>query len=303
MKILLIGREGQVAWELRRTLACLGEVVALDRQSRPLSVDLADPDSLRTAVREVRPDLIVNAAAYTAVDRAEEEQVLAYAINAVAPGVLAEQAKAIGAVLIHYSTDYVFPGDASTPYHEDDTTGPHGVYGRSKLAGETAIAQVGAPHVILRTAWVYGTRGRNFLLTMLRLMRERASISVVNDQIGAPTWSRLIAETTALLIAQAREGKRFVPGGREGVYHLTCGGQTSWHDFAQAIRDQAIGTGLLPETCARLEPIPSHEYPTPARRPAYSVLGNDKLATHYGLRLPDWHEALNLCLADMPAPR
>lgn len=299
MKILLIGREGQLAFELRRTLACLGEVIALDRRSQPLAVDVADPYSLRAAVREVRPDLIVNAAAYTAVDKAEEEQGLAWAINAHGPGVLAEQAKAIGAGLIHYSTDYVFSGDGTCPYHEDDVTGPQNVYGCSKLEGETAVAQVGAPHIILRTAWVYGARGRNFLLTMLRLLREREVVRVVDDQIGSPTWSRLLAEATALLIAQARVGDRFVPGNRQGVYHLTCSGQTSWYGFAHAIREQAIATGLLSSDCAKLEPISSHEYPTPAHRPVYSVLNNGKLATHYGLRLPGWREALNLCLAEV----
>ncbi|QSA98226.1 dTDP-4-dehydrorhamnose reductase [Methylococcus sp. EFPC2] len=296
MKILLIGREGQVAWELRRTLACLGEVVALDRHSHPLAVDLADAASLRAACAEVKPDLIVNAAAYTAVDRAEGDQALAYAVNAVAPGVLAEQAKALNAGLIHYSTDYVFPGDVHEPHRETDATGPQSVYGRSKLAGETAIAQVGASHVILRTAWVYGMRGHNFLLTMLRLMKEREVLRVVNDQFGAPTWSRLIAEATALLIAQASEGERFATGGRDGIYHLSCAGQTSWHDFAQAIRERGIAQGLLSDNCARLEAISSAEYPTPARRPAYSVLSNDRLSAHYGLRLPDWREALALCL-------
>lgn len=298
MKILLIGRAGQVAWELRRTLACLGEVVALDRRSKPLAIDLSDPDSIRAATTAIKPDLIVNAAAYTAVDKAEQESDLAFRINAVAPGVLAEQALKLGAGLIHYSTDYVFPGIAQTPYRETDATGPQSVYGRSKLAGEEAIAQVGAPHYILRTAWVYGARGHNFLLTMLRLMRERELVRVVDDQLGAPTWSRLIAEATALLIAQSLEGGRFSPRERGGIYHLTCGGQASWNEFARTIRETALASGLLPENCARVEPIPSSEYPTPAQRPAYSVLSNDKLAEQFGLRLPDWQEVLALCLED-----
>jgi dTDP-4-dehydrorhamnose reductase len=299
MKILLIGREGQIAWELRRTLACLGEIIALDRHTHPLAVDLAEPDSLRIATSEIRPHLIVNAGAYTVVDQAEEESELAHAINAIAPGVLAEQAKRLGAGLIHYSTDYVFAGDARTPYREDDATGPQSVYGRSKLAGEIAIAQVGAPHIILRTAWVYGTRGRNFLLTMLRLLRERDVIRVVNDQIGAPTWSRLIAEATALLIAQTREGDRFAPDDHGGIYHLTCSGQTSWYGFGEAIREYAIASGLLSEGSGVVKPIPSAEYPTLARRPTYSVLSNERFFTQYGLRLPDWRATLQLCMAEM----
>lgn len=297
MKILLTGREGQVAWELRRTLACLGEVVALDRKT-PLSLNLADADSIRKAVETVRPGLIVNAAAYTAVDKAEQDRDTAFAVNGIAPGILAEQARKLGAGIIHYSTDYVFPGDAATPCREDDATGPQGVYGSSKLAGEQAVAAVGAPHYILRTAWVYGNRGGNFLLTMLRLMREREVVRVVADQLGAPTWSRLIAEATALLIARSLDADgRFAPGERGGVYHLSCGGQASWFEFAQAIRESGLAAGLLAETCARVEGIPSSEYPTPAKRPAYSVLSNDKLFEAFGLRMPGWREALALCLA------
>jgi dTDP-4-dehydrorhamnose reductase len=223
---------------------------------------------------------------------------LAHAVNATALGILAEEAKRVGAGIIHYSTDYIFPGNAATPYLETDPSGPQGVYGASKLAGEQAIIDSGVPHYILRTAWVYGNRGGNFLLTMLRLLRERELLRVVDDQIGSPTWSRLIAEATALIIAQSLEKGRFAPEDRSGIYHLTCGGQTSWFDFAQAIRETGIASGLLPETCARIEPIPSNEYPTPAKRPAYSVLSNDKLAEVFGLRLPDWQEALALCVAE-----
>jgi dTDP-4-dehydrorhamnose reductase len=298
MKILVTGQVGQVAWELRRTLACLGEVVALELGSTPLSLDLADADSIRHVVQTVKPGLIVNAAAYTAVDKAEQDQATAYAVNASALGFLADEAKKLGAGLIHYSTDYVFPGDASTPYLETDGTGPNSVYGSSKLAGEQAITDSGVPHYILRTAWVYGNRGGNFLLTMLRLMRERELLRVVNDQEGSPTWSRMIAEATALIIAQSLELGRFTPGDRSGIYHLTCGGQTSWFEFASGIREAGLAAGLLPETCARLEGIPSSEYPTPAKRPAYSVLNNDKLAGVFGLRLPDWREALGLCVAE-----
>lgn len=299
MRILLIGREGQVGWELRRTLACLGEVVALDRHTEP-RVDLAEPAGLEAVVRELAPALIVNAAAHTAVDRAEEEPELALRVNGEAPGVLAEAARAVGAGLIHYSTDYVYDGSATTPYREDAPTAPLGSYGRSKLAGERAIAEVGAPHLILRTAWVYGSRGKNFLLTMLRLLGEREVLRVVDDQIGAPTWSRLIAEATALLALACRHDGRFEPAERSGIYHLSCGGATTWHGFAAAIRQWGLATGLLGESAARLEPIATSDYPTPARRPAYSVLDNHRLEATFGLRLPHWQTALELCIAGHP---
>ncbi|RLA18856.1 MAG: dTDP-4-dehydrorhamnose reductase, partial [Gammaproteobacteria bacterium] len=236
MRILLIGREGQLAWELRRTLACLGEVIAIDRGSRPWSIDLSDPDSIRTAVRGLRPKLIVNAAAYTGVDIAEKEEALAAMINGVAPGILAEIAVELNAGLIHYSTDYVFSGEASEPYEEENETAPLGVYGRTKRQGEVAIEQVGIPHLILRTAWVYGTRGHNFLLTMLRLMGERDSLSVVSDQQGSPSWSREIAECTAFMIAQCQnqEADCFELGDRSGIYHMTNSGLTNWYEFAKA---------------------------------------------------------------------
>jgi dTDP-4-dehydrorhamnose reductase len=297
MKILLIGREGQLAWELQRSLACLGDVLALDRRSPALPVDLADPDSLRNAVNTVQPHVIVNAGAYTAVDQAEQEETLAFQINGTAPGVLAEAARTIGAALIHYSTDYVFPGDGQSPYAESDPTGPSSVYGRSKLQGELAIAQTGCAHLILRTAWVYGVRGQNFLLTMLRLMRERDSLQVVDDQRGSPSWSRMLAEATALLLARCGNYERLVE--TSGTYHLTCGGETSWYGFAQTIRAGAIARGLLPPDCARLESIPSSAYPRPARRPSYSVLSNQKLAQAFDIRLPNWENALQLCLSDM----
>lgn len=296
MKILLLGHDGQVGWELQRTLAPLGKVTAVGRDGGPLHADLEDFDSLARAVREVRPDLLVNAAAYTAVDRAESEPDKAMRVNGEAPGVLAELAAEQGAGLIHYSTDYVFAGDASQPYREDSPTAPQGVYGLSKLAGETAIRQTGVPHLILRAAWVYGGRGHNFLLTMLRLLREREELGIVNDQTGAPTWSRLIAEATALMLMACGEGKRLVLEDRRGLYHLTCGGQTTWFGFASAIREQALALGLLHESCARIKSIATAEYPTPARRPAYSVLGCDKLRDAFGLELPDWKLALRLCM-------
>ncbi len=298
MKILVTGRIGQVAWELRRTLACFGEVVALELGSTPLSLDLSDANSIREVVQTVKPNLIVNAAAYTAVDKSEQDQALAYAVNASALGFLAEEAKKLGAGIIHYSTDYVFPGNATRPYGEDDPTGPQGIYGASKLAGEQALADSGIPYYTLRTAWVYGNRGGNFLLTMLKLMRERELLRVVNDQLGSPTWSRMIAEATALIVAQSLDNGHFAPGDRSGTYHLTCGGHTSWFEFASAIREVGIANGLLAETCARVEGIPSSEYPTPAKRPAYSVLNNGKLDSVFGLKLPDWREALELCAAE-----
>lgn len=296
MNILLIGHEGQVAWELQRTLACLGRVTALGRCTQP-ALDLTTFDEIRATLRSFQPKLIVNAAAYTAVDKAEQDHKTAFAINVEAVAVLAEEAKWLDAGLIHYSTDYVFPGNARHPYREEDAVGPLGVYGQSKLAGEEAIRQAGIPHLILRTAWVYGRRGQNFLLTMLRLMRERDSLGIVDDQLGAPTWSRLIAEATALMLTRCIHDGRFAPEVKAGTYHLTCGGQTSWFGFAEHIRTRAIAEGLLNETAAQLNPIPTSAYPTPAQRPAYSVLSNDKLDRTFGIRLPDWEEALSLCLA------
>ncbi|GAB6068758.1 dTDP-4-dehydrorhamnose reductase [Methylothermus subterraneus] len=293
--VLLIGREGQLAFELRRCLRPLGQVIALDRRTEP-AIDLADGHTVARAVRQVRPDLIVNAAAYTAVDRAESEPDLAYRVNAIAPGLLAEEAKRLGAGLIHYSTDYVFAGDRDRPYREDDPTGPCSVYGCSKLAGEEAIRASGADHWILRTAWVYGHRGKNFLKTMLRLLQERESVRVVADQRGAPTWSRMIAAATALMLARTRLTLR----GTTGTYHLTCRGQTTWHGFACEIRRQAIALGILPENAARVQAIATQDYPTPARRPPYSVLDTARVEEVFGVCLPEWQEALALCLEEWP---
>ncbi len=277
-KILLIGRNGQVGWELQRSLAPFGEVIALDRHA----LDLAKPDSIRDAIRSVQPNVIVNAAAYTAVDKAETEVELAMTINSVAPGVMAEEAKKTGALLVHYSTDYVFDGSKPTPYLEDDLPNPLNAYGRSKLAGEQAIGSSGCRHLIFRTSWVYGLRGNNFLHTVLRLAKERDKLSMVADQTGAPTWSRMIAEATAL----ALHGNT-----PTGLYHMTSDGQTSWHGFAKAILDAEDWTG-------RLTPIPAKDYPLPAQRPANSTLSNEKLATVFGLALPEWRQALNLCLGE-----
>lgn len=288
MRILLTGSRGQVGWELARTLSTLGEVVALDADG----LDLTDADAIRRVVGEVRPGIIVNPAAHTAVDKAESEPDRARAINATAPGILAEEAERLGALLVHYSTDYVFDGGGETPRQEDDPTGPLNVYGATKLEGENAIRAGCRRHLIFRTSWVYGARGANFLLTMGRLMGERPELKIVDDQIGAPTWCRHLAEATAQILAQvgspARGADKPEPW---GVYHMTNGGETSWHGFAAAI--QALDA---PEKPARLVAIPSSEYPTPARRPLNSRLDNAKLERVFGLRLPDWRDALRLCL-------
>jgi dTDP-4-dehydrorhamnose reductase len=283
VRILLTGAGGQVGWELQRTLAPLGEVIAADRTV----LDLADTAGIRRTVAAIAPDLIVNPAAYTAVDQAESEPGLANAINAVAPGELA----ACGIPLVHFSTDYVYDGKKPDAYTEADAPNPLGVYGASKLAGDQAVLQSGAPHLILRTGWVYGLRGRNFLLTMQRLARERDTLAVVNDQFGAPTWSRLIAEATALTIARWLD--RPDQNATSGIYHLSCGGRTSWHGFAAAILARLAGTET---NLARLKAIPTSGYPTPAARPANSRLNNDKLEATFGVRLPGWENALALCL-------
>lgn len=289
MRILLTGKQGQVGWELCRTLAPLGQVTALGREQ----LDLADADSIRRVLRELQPQLIVNPAAYTAVDLAESDAETATAINGSAPGILAEEAKRLGAGLIHYSTDYVFDGGQDGVYRESDATNPGNVYGRSKLAGEQAIQAVGAEHLILRTSWVYGLRGRNFLLTMLRLAREREELRVVADQIGAPTWSRMIAEATALAAARWYVGAR-PQAGLSGIYHLSAAGSTSWHGFTEAI----VRLAAAKETLAvqRVIPIATADYPTPASRPANSRLDGGKLVQTFGLRLPDWQDSLAACL-------
>lgn len=292
MRILLTGKNGQLGWELQRTLSTLGEIIALGQAD----LDLANPDAIRKICRDVKPHLIVNPAAYTAVDKAEIEPALAGAVNGIAPGIMAQEAQRLGAALIHYSTDYVFDGRKNSPYTEHDTPNPQNVYGSSKLAGERAIQAVDVPHLILRTAWVYGRRGKNFLLTMQRLAREKPLLKIVDDQIGAPTWCRLLAEATAQIVAQAITGSgRDVAGyirQHSGVYHMTCAGQTSWHGFANEI------LGREANMIAQIQPIPSIEYPTPATRPAYSVLDNVQLAQAFGIALPDWITALEMVLMD-----
>ena len=283
-RILLLGSNGQVGHELLRTLAPLGEVIATDRAA----LDLGDESAIRALVRRVRPGVIVNAAAYTAVDKAESEPDLAFAVNARAPGVLAQEAAALGAWFFHYSTDYVFAGDKPQgAYLETDATGPVNAYGRSKLAGEAAIAAAGGAHIILRTSWVYGAHGANFAKTIVRLAREREKLSIVADQIGAPTSSHLIAETTARLVRQIPGDDGTAIG---GLYHLQSAGETSWYEFAGAIVEQLRSVDAASIRCREILPIPASAYPTPAQRPANSRLDCDKITQTFGLRLPHWRD-------------
>lgn len=283
MRILLTGKNGQVGYELERSLQGLGELVAVDRSQ----MDLSDLDQIRAVIRDVQPTLIINPAAYTAVDKAESEPELAMRINGEAPGVMAEEARKLGAGMIHYSTDYVFDGSKDGAYTEDDPTCPVNVYGRSKLAGEQAVAAAGIPHLILRTSWVYGTRGKNFLLTIRRLAAERDTLSIVSDQFGAPTWARTIADTTAHIVAS--NGGVIAPV-TSGIYHLTAQGRTSWHGFTEAIVAH-------PSTAGKpvVKPILAAEYPVPARRPQNSSLSCERLTGTF-CGLPQWDAALALCL-------
>ena len=286
MKILITGRHGQVSRELQLQLQGLGEFIVLGRDQ----LDLADADQIRQQVRAHRPGLIINAAAHTAVDLAESEPDAAFAINAIAPGILAGEAKALGIPLIHYSTDYVFDGSKPAPYTETDTPNPLGVYGQSKLAGEHAIAAVGGQYLILRTSWVYSNHGKNFLLTMQRLLQEKPQMRIVADQIGAPTWAGSIANSTRALIERWQAGEP----GEWGIYHLTAGGQTSWFGFAEAIGEHLREQG---KACAELEPIPSSAYPTPAQRPLNSRLDCSRLLQQWHVSQPHWQDALRECLA------
>jgi dTDP-4-dehydrorhamnose reductase len=291
-RILLIGSDGQVGWELRRSLAPLGHVIAasLDGAQGP-RVDLADAGSLSVLVRESNPDVVVNAAAYTAVDKAETEAELARRINARAPGLLGELLRESGVPVLHYSTDFVFSGELERPYREDDVAGPLNVYGKTKLEGERSLMASGANALILRTSWVYGVRGANFLLTMLRLFREKEELRIVDDQVGAPTWSRMLAEATAQILYRILDGD-LSPERVKGIYHVTSSGETSWYNFARTILE-------ISEDRCRLVPIPSAEYPASARRPVYSALDNTKLRETFGLVFPDWEISLRQCLEDM----
>ncbi len=288
--ILVTGVNGQVGFELLRSLQGLGRVVACDRSM----LDLSDLDRVRSVVRELKPSIIVNPAAYTAVDKAETDVDAARRLNAEVPRAFAEEAARLGAALVHYSTDYVFDGTQEGAYVETDATNPQNVYGLTKLEGEQAIAATGCAHLILRTSWVYGRRGKNFLLTMLKLGSERPELRVVADQVGAPTWSKTIATATAHIVAQALAADDADWWAqRSGVYHFTSAGATSWHGFAEAIFAQAMG-----EHAPKVLPIPASDYPVPAKRPSNSRLSHDKLTEAFGLRLPDWADALKLCLSE-----
>ena len=296
MKILLLGKNGQLGWELQRSLAPLGELVALDRQGAPgLCGDLGEPDGLAATVRALRPDVILNAAAYTAVDRAESEPDLARRINAHAPAVLAREAAACGALLLHYSTDYVFHGHGQRPWAEDDPTGPLNVYGQTKLAGEQAIVQAGCRHLILRTSWVYAARGGNFARTMLRLARQQPRLTVIDDQWGAPTGAELIADVSAHAIAQLRARPD-----KAGIYHLAAAGETNWFSYAKHVIAQAQSAQAAIEYAVKdILPIPSSAYPVAATRPHNSRLDTRKLRTAFDLHLPPWQAGVDRMLAEI----
>lgn len=291
MRILVTGKNGQVGWELARSLLPLGEVISLERSE----ADFSRPEKLRPIIQSLKPDVIVNAAAYTAVDKAESEAELAMIINGIAPGVIAEEAKKIRALFIHYSTDYVFDGTKNGPYHEDDKPNPINVYGRSKLAGEEAIQESDSDYIILRTSWVYTARGHNFLNTMRKLVLERDELSIVADQTGTPTWARLIAETTAHCIFQSLlkiENGTF----SSGLFHLTAKNETSWYEFTKVIVENICSNNDDNSQLAVIKPINTSDYPTPARRPLNSCLSTKKLEQYFGLVMPSWKSALQLCM-------
>lgn len=292
----MLGGNGQVGRMLRRVLPALGEVIVATRDGAAADVaaDLDQPQALPALVRQIAPDVVVNAAAYTAVDRAESEPEAAFRANAEAPAALARRCATTGALLVHYSTDYVFDGRSARPYREDDATAPLGVYGMSKRAGEEAIRASGARHMILRTAWVYAAHGHNFLRTMLRLAGEREELRVVADQVGAPTPAAWIAEATGQLLRQGAQAS--------GTWHLTAAGETSWHGFAQAIMDEAQAAGLLTRR-PRVLPITTAEYPTAARRPAYSVLDTAKLQQDFGIAPPAWRDGLRATVRELAKAR
>jgi dTDP-4-dehydrorhamnose reductase len=284
MKLLLLGKGGQVGWELQRSLAPLGEVVALDRASTGFAGDLGQPEAIAATVRELRPDVVVNAAAHTAVDRAESEPELARTLNATAPGAIARAAAEVGALMVHYSTDYVFDGGGTRPWVEDDATGPLSVYGRTKLEGEQLVARHCARHLIFRTSWVYAARGGNFAKTMLRLAKERERLTVIDDQFGAPTGAELIADITAHAIRETLADPR-----KAGLYHLVAGGETNWNGYARFVLEQARAAGVeLKAGPQAVDAVPTSAFPTPATRPHNSRLDTRKLQATFGLTLPDW---------------
>jgi len=303
LRILITGSTGQIGWQLQRTLATLGDVTACSRSE----LNFEHPSAVAKFVRQMAADIVVNAAAYTAVDRAESDADVAHTVNATTPGRIAEELSRSGGLLVHYSTDYVFPGDKSAAYDEQDATGPINVYGRTKLEGEQAIVASGCAYIILRTSWVFDIRGKNFLRTILRLAREKEELSIVGDQYGSPTWARAIAEATAQIVGQciiARKASGWEDG---GIYHLTASGKTSWAGFAadilrqyESLAEWAADTGEwgAPLVAKRINRITTDQYPTLARRPRNSVLSNAKLYETFGLRLPDWRDQLKLALQD-----
>ena len=295
MKILLLGKNGQVGWELQRSLAPLGEVIALGSASQEFCGDFTNLDGIAATVRAIAPDIIVNAAAHTAVDKAESEAERARTINALALGVLAQEAKRLNAWIIHYSTDYVFDGSGDTPWRESDPTGPLGVYGASKLEGEQLIRQSGCKHLIFRTSWVYGARGGNFAKTMLRLAQERDSLKVINDQIGAPTGADLLADVTAHAIRAALRQPEV-----SGLYHLAAAGETSWHGYASFVIDFARQAGLpIKVSPDAIDPVPTSAFPTPAKRPNNSRLNTEKLQKAFDLHLPHWQAGVERMLTEI----
>lgn len=293
MNILLFGKNGQVGWELQRSLAPLGKLTALDFNSTDFCGDFSNPEGIAETIRRIRPDVIVNAAAHTAVDKAESEADFARLLNATTVGVMAREAASIGAWVVHYSTDYVFPGMGVEPWKEGDATGPLNVYGETKLAGENAIAEHCKKHLIFRTSWVYASKGNNFAKTMLRLGKDRQALSIINDQYGAPTGAELLADCTAHALRVAFQNPDVA-----GLYHLAAAGTTSWFDYAALVFDEAkkAGISLAVES---LTPVPTSAYPTPARRPHNSRLNTDKFRHRFGLNLPDWEEGVKRMLAEL----
>lgn len=295
-RILLLGKNGQVGWELQRALAPLGELIALDFDSPPPHrADFSQPEALAAIVRELKPAVVVNAAAHTAVDKAESEPELARAINATAPGVLAREAAALGAWFVHYSTDYVFDGSGSTPRDEDAPTAPLSVYGRTKLEGEQLVRAAGPRHLVLRTSWVYAARGGNFAKTMLKLAAERDALKVIADQIGAPTGAELLADVTAHALRRLQQAPELA-----GTYHCVAGGETSWHGYARFVLEQARAAGVALKVAPEaVQAIPTAEYPTPARRPLNSRLDTRKLQQAFALSLPDWQHGVERMLTEV----
>ena len=295
LKIVIVGRNGQLAWEANRRFQGLGQIICVGRPE----FDLADIDGVRAEIRRIRPSVLVNAAAYTAVDQAESEPEAVMKINSDAPAAMADEAKRLGALFISYSTDYVFDGKNTSAYQETDSPAPLNVYGASKLSGERAVEAVGGSHLIFRTSWVYGARGKNFLKTILKLAAERPELKILDDQVGAPTWSRDLADVTGKIIEQlvGESSLKSVSigealGDRRGIYHMTAAGSVSWCGFATAIVEEMRKRGLSKRNLAKVTPIPSSQYPTPAARPKNSRLCNQKLSRVFGVSLPPWRESL-----------